>query len=244
MRRPAGRRAPWQAASTSVIATRSSTSIARCARSMRENAPGRRHRPPVWRRHSAARAFAAPDLQHDDRLAESGGAVERGGEALRLADVSIKQPITAVCGSSTRYSRKSAAFSTASLPEETMWLKPKRLISVNRLTQNPPLCETIPTLPASRSGRASPADRSCSRDRVQDAHAVRTAQRDPGLAANRRDSLLQRASFRAVLGKAAVIDHRALDAAPAAAMKASSTCRWPRQNTATSGASGISAMLG
>ena len=47
--------------------------------------------------------------------------------------------------------------STASLPEETTWLKPKRLISVSRLMQTAPLCETRPTLPASPVGsRSSP----------------------------------------------------------------------------------------
>jgi hypothetical protein len=34
-----------------------------------------------------------------------------------------------VCGSSRRYSRNAAALTVASLPEETIWLKPKRRVS-------------------------------------------------------------------------------------------------------------------
>ena len=89
-----------------------------------------------------------------------------------------------------------------------MWLKPKRLRSVNRPTLNPPLCEMIPTLPASRLGSADLLQVGrVALDRVQDAHAVRTAQRNPGLTANGDNSLLERASFRAALGEATVINH-------------------------------------
>ena len=50
-------------------------------------------------------------------------------------------------------------------------------------------------------------------DRVQDAHAVRAAQRDACLTADIGDLLLQRAPFFAALGEAAVVDHGATDAA-------------------------------
>ena len=43
-------------------------------------------RPAGMGRHGTPGALAAPDLQHHDRLAERGGAVERGDEALRLSD--------------------------------------------------------------------------------------------------------------------------------------------------------------
>jgi DNA end-binding protein Ku len=80
--------------------------------------------------------------------ARSSAAAKRSGS--RIA--SINPPTMAVCGSSRRYSRNAAALTAASLPEETIWLKPKRRVSVSRPTQSPPLCERIATLPASSAG--------------------------------------------------------------------------------------------
>ena len=50
-------------------------------------------------------------------------------------------------------------------------------------------------------------------DWVEDAHAVGAAQRDPGIAANAGDVVLQRPPLVAALGEAAVIDHGAAYAA-------------------------------
>src|SRR5438105_2614189 len=50
-------------------------------------------------------------------------------------------------------------------------------------------------------------------DRVQDAHAVGTAQRDAVLAADCGEAVLQQPPFLAALGEATIIDHRALYAA-------------------------------
>ena len=46
--RPRGQRSPWQTASTSVISSRSVTSIARWARSISENTRDSPASPPVW----------------------------------------------------------------------------------------------------------------------------------------------------------------------------------------------------
>ena len=50
-------------------------------------------------------------------------------------------------------------------------------------------------------------------DRVQDAHAIGTAQRDAALAADRGDAVLQPASLLAALGKPAVVNDGAAYAA-------------------------------
>src|SRR5262249_21917232 len=78
---PRGQRSPWHTASTSLISSRSLTSIARCAFNTSENTRDPPASPPVW----LLIARRASDLEHDDRLSGGGGSVERGDVALGLA---------------------------------------------------------------------------------------------------------------------------------------------------------------
>ncbi|PYM15015.1 MAG: hypothetical protein DMD81_16295 [Candidatus Rokuibacteriota bacterium] len=117
-RRPAGHRSPWQHASTSAISSRSSTSIARCARRTAENTLASPARPPVCvviaRRVRSARPTFSTTTGLPRSAARSSAATKRSGWRTLSRNIAI----TRVRGSSIRYSRKSTAASTASLPDE------------------------------------------------------------------------------------------------------------------------------
>ena len=86
----------------------------------------------------AGRARCGPTFNTTTGLPQRGGAVERGGKAIRLADrldkaadhrgVRVLDQVFEIIG---------ARSSTASLPEETTWLKPKRLISRQQADADP-----------------------------------------------------------------------------------------------------------
>src|SRR5580704_3216112 len=113
----------------------SATSIAPCARSSAETAAESSASPPVWVVIARLVRSCRPTLTITTGLpsaaARSSAAAKRSGS--RIA--SMNPPTMAVCGSSRRYSRNAAALTVASLPEETIWLKPKRRVSVSRPTQ-------------------------------------------------------------------------------------------------------------
>ena len=150
------------------------------------------------------------DLEDDHGLAAVGGAVERGHEALGLArSLSVNVAMIRVCGVVDEVLEKvRGGRATASLPDEITWLQPKRRQSARSPMQIEPLCEIRPTLPARRGGiarRVLEVD-GAAVVRVDDAHAVGPAERDPGLAADRRRARPAPAPVLAPLGEAAVED--------------------------------------
>ena len=163
---------------------------------------------------SAAGAFAAPDLQHDYRLVESGGAVERSGEVLRLAhgfdkaaDHASVRILDQVFEKIGRVQYRLVAGRHDVAETEAAEIGQQADAEPAALRDDPDIARQPLGFPdLLQVGRVA-------LDRVQDAHAVRTAQRDPGLTANGDNSLLQRASFRAALGEATVINHRTANAA-------------------------------
>ena len=80
--------------------------------------------------------------------------------------------------------------------------------------------------------------------RVEHAHAVRAAERDPGGAAQLGDGLLQRASLLALLGEAGVVDDGAVRPPLGERRILSRTRALLTQKATTSGASGRSASEG
>jgi hypothetical protein len=79
--------------------------------------------------------------------------------------------------------------------------------------------------------------------RVEHAHTVGTTQRDICLSADPLDFALQLAPLFALFREAPVVDYRALDPTLRRRDKGPRTRSLPRQNTATSGSSGSSAMI-
>src|ERR1700732_3875909 len=100
-------------------------------------------------RHGAPSTLAATDLQHNNRLTHDSGAVERAGEAIRLPDGLDERSdclgprifdeiFEIVRGGEHSFVPGRDDVAEAETPR----------IGKQANAENPPLCETMPTLPA------------------------------------------------------------------------------------------------
>ena len=192
-RRPAGRRVALAGRQHfgefgEIARPRSRGGHAACRRRRRCRRPRRRC---ASRRHVRATRGAA-DLQRHDRLVPGGGAIERGGEALRrthgfdeAADHRgvriIDQVFEEIAGIQHRFvaARDDMAEAEAADIGQQADAQPAALRHDADIAGEP-----VRVADLLQIGRVA-------LDRVQDAHAVGTAQRDAALAADRGDAVLQ-----------------------------------------------------
>ncbi len=169
--------------------------------------------PPVGR-HGAPGTLAATDLQHDDRLAQGSGAVERADEAIglpvglderpdRLGPRVLDEIFEIVGGGEHGFVAGRDDVAEAETPRVVQQADAERAALRDDADIAGQSARVAQLLQIGRAGVV----------RVEHAHAVGTAQRDIRLPADPLDLALQSAPLSALLGKAAIIDYRALDPA-------------------------------